>query len=107
MLDGTRAGDRIPTPASESERMAVARVAERTLDRRPRNLLRPMTRRTVAWLVAGGCALFLIGLIAYARGPEHHEGDSVGSHGTRILLIRNVGSTTTTTEQTATPSGPA
>jgi peptidoglycan hydrolase-like protein with peptidoglycan-binding domain len=31
----------------------------------------------------------------------------VGSHGTRILLIRNVGSTTTTTEQTATPSGPA
>ena len=28
-------------------------------------------------------ALFLIlGLGAYARGPEHHRGDDVGTHGT-------------------------
>jgi hypothetical protein len=28
--------------------------------------------------------LSMIGLIAYARGPEHHRGDDVGSHGRTI-----------------------
>ena len=33
--------------------------------------------------------LSVIGLIAYARGPEHYHGDDVGSHGTKVLLIRS------------------
>jgi hypothetical protein len=31
------------------------------------------------WLVVVLIALVLIGLIAYARGPEHHRGDDVGA----------------------------
>ena len=30
----------------------------------------------------------LIGLIAYARGDEHHRGDEIGSHGTKVVLVR-------------------
>jgi hypothetical protein len=33
-------------------------------------------------------ALVLIGLAAYARGPEHHRGDEVGTHGTKIVIVR-------------------
>jgi hypothetical protein len=25
----------------------------------------------------------IVGLIAYARGPEHHRGDEIGTHGTQ------------------------
>ena len=32
------------------------------------------------------CAV--IGLIAYARGPEHHRGDDVGTHGTKIIVVQ-------------------
>ena len=65
-------------------------------------------RRWVEWLLIAVGALLVIGLIAYARGPKHHEGDTVGSHGTPILLILHGGSTTTTTaEQPTTPTGPA
>jgi hypothetical protein len=32
-------------------------------------------------------ALLVIGLMAYARGPAHHRGDEVGSHGTRVVVI--------------------
>jgi hypothetical protein len=32
--------------------------------------------------------LVLIGLAAYARGPEHHRGDEVGSHGTKVVVVR-------------------
>jgi hypothetical protein len=34
------------------------------------------------------CAFALIGLIAYARGPEHHRGDEIGSHGTKVIVVR-------------------
>ena len=65
-------------------------------------------RRWVEWLLIAVGALLVIGLIAYARGPKHHEGDTVGSHGTPILLILHGGSTTTTTaEQPTTPTDPA
>jgi len=65
-------------------------------------------RRWVEWLLIAVGALLVIGLIAYARGPKHHEGDTVGSHGTPILLILHGGSTSTTTaEQPTTPTDPA
>jgi peptidoglycan hydrolase-like protein with peptidoglycan-binding domain len=56
-------------------------------------------RRYLAWIVVGACALLIIGLIAYARGQKHHEGDTVGSHGTRIFLITKTGG-----EQPSTPT---
>jgi hypothetical protein len=34
------------------------------------------------------CALALLGMIAYARGPEHYRGDEVGSHGTKVIVVR-------------------
>jgi peptidoglycan hydrolase-like protein with peptidoglycan-binding domain len=69
-------------------------------------------RRAVEWLLIVASALLVVGLIAYARGPKHHHGDEVGTHGTRILLIRNRSGTTTTTtttptEEPTTPTGPA
>jgi hypothetical protein len=38
-------------------------------------------RNGVRWLIVLVIALVLIGLIAYARGPEHHHGDDVGALG--------------------------
>jgi hypothetical protein len=35
----------------------------------------------VRWLIALALVLLAIGLIAYARGPEHHRGDDVGALG--------------------------
>jgi cbb3-type cytochrome oxidase subunit 3 len=34
---------------------------------------------TARWLILAVLALLLIGLIAYARGPEHRRGDDVGA----------------------------
>ena len=34
--------------------------------------------------------LSIIGLIAYARGPKHHRGDEVGSHGTKPPVVQIV-----------------
>lgn len=42
----------------------------------------------VRWLIALAIALVLIGLIAYARGAEHYRGDEVGTHGTKVILVR-------------------
>jgi hypothetical protein len=41
----------------------------------------------VRWLIVVAAALLLVGLIAYARGPKHHRGDDVGSHGTRVVVV--------------------
>jgi hypothetical protein len=30
----------------------------------------------------------VLGLLAYARGPEHYRGDEVGSHGTKVIVVR-------------------
>jgi hypothetical protein len=38
-------------------------------------------RDALRWLIVIGAVLVLIGLIAYGRGPKHHRGDDVGSHG--------------------------
>ena len=38
--------------------------------------------------LAIGAALCVLGLAAYARGNEHHRGDQVGSHGTKIVIVR-------------------
>jgi hypothetical protein len=40
------------------------------------------------WTIAFAVGLILIGLIAYARGNEHHRGDEIGSHGTKVVLVR-------------------
>jgi hypothetical protein len=36
-------------------------------------------RNAARWLLVAAIALVVIGLIAYARGPEHHRGDDVGA----------------------------
>jgi len=46
-----------------------------------------VTNGIVRWIVIAGCALVLIGMIAYARGAKHHHGDDVGSHGVRITIV--------------------
>jgi hypothetical protein len=45
-------------------------------------------RRGIEWLLILAAALLVVGLIAYARGPKHHRGDEVGSHGTKIVVVR-------------------
>ena len=47
-------------------------------------------RRVAEWLIILGAALLVVGLIAYARGPKHHRGDEVGSHGTKIVVVHIV-----------------
>jgi hypothetical protein len=42
----------------------------------------------LAALIAVVCALAVIDLIAYARGPEHYRGDEVGTHGTKVIVVR-------------------
>jgi len=34
--------------------------------------------------------LSIVGLIAYARGPKHHRGNEVGSHGTKPPAVQIV-----------------
>jgi hypothetical protein len=43
---------------------------------------------TASWLIALVLALALVGMIAYARGPKHHRGDEVGTHGTKIIVVQ-------------------
>ena len=38
--------------------------------------------RWFALVMALVLVLAIVGLIAYARGPEHHRGDEIGTHGT-------------------------
>jgi hypothetical protein len=47
-------------------------------------------RRGVEWLIIAACALLVVGLIAYARGPKHHRGDEIGSHGTKVVVVHIV-----------------
>jgi hypothetical protein len=42
------------------------------------------------WVLVIACALLVIGLIAYARGPKHHRGDEIGSHGTKVIVVHIV-----------------
>jgi hypothetical protein len=45
-------------------------------------------RRGAEWLIILAAALLVVGLISYARGPKHHRGDEVGTHGTKIVVVR-------------------
>ena len=47
-------------------------------------------RRLAEWLLIVIAALLIVGLIAYARGPKHHRGDEVGSHGTKVVVVHIV-----------------
>jgi hypothetical protein len=42
------------------------------------------------WVLIAVCALLLVGLVAEARGPKHYRGDEVGSHGTKVVVVRLV-----------------
>jgi hypothetical protein len=46
------------------------------------------TSRWLVLLIVIVAALGIVGLIAYARGPEHYRGDELGSHGTRIIVVQ-------------------
>ena len=40
------------------------------------------------WAVVLAAVLLVVGLMAYARGTDHHRGDEIGTHGTKIVVIR-------------------
>jgi hypothetical protein len=42
----------------------------------------------IRWGAVLAAALLLIGLASYARGPEHRRGDDIGSHGTKVVIVR-------------------
>lgn len=46
------------------------------------------TLRVPTLLIVLVCTLGVIGLIAYARGPDHHRGDEIGTHGTKVIVVR-------------------
>jgi hypothetical protein len=45
-------------------------------------------REGARWLIVLALALVVIGLIAYARGPEHQRGDDVGALG-QLVGVRS------------------
>ena len=44
---------------------------------------------TSRWVIAIVLALLVVGLIAFARGPDHHRGDETGegSIGSAVLVV--------------------
>ena len=36
-------------------------------------------RTAVRWVIVVVAVLVVVGMVAYARGPEHHRGDDVGA----------------------------
>jgi len=47
-------------------------------------------RRVVEWMLIVAAGLLVVGLMAYARGPKHYRGDEIGSHGTKVVVVRIV-----------------
>ena len=47
-------------------------------------------RRVVEWMLIVAAGLFVVGLMAYARGPKHYRGDEIGSHGTKVVVVHIV-----------------
>jgi hypothetical protein len=47
-------------------------------------------RRSLEWLIIVAAGLLVVGLLAYARGPKHHRGDEIGSHGTKVVVVHIV-----------------
>jgi hypothetical protein len=46
-------------------------------------------REGARWLVVVLIVLVLVGLIAYARGDEHHRGDDIGALGGGVAFLRS------------------
>jgi hypothetical protein len=44
-------------------------------------------RSGARWLIVLALALVLIGLIAYARGDEHHRGDEIGALRSNAVVV--------------------
>jgi hypothetical protein len=44
-------------------------------------------RDAARWVILIALALVVIGLIAYARGPEHQRGDDIGALGSIVALV--------------------
>ena len=47
-------------------------------------------RQAIAWVLIVVAGLLIIGLMAEARGPKHHHGDEIGSHGTKVVVVHIV-----------------
>jgi hypothetical protein len=50
-----------------------------------------MTPNGMPWpamLIVMIAVLCVIGLLAWARGPEHYRGDDLGTHGTKIIVVQ-------------------
>ena len=41
----------------------------------------------VSWVLAVLSALLLLGLVAYARGHEHHRGNEVGAYPAVVVTV--------------------
>ena len=46
-------------------------------------------RNGIRWVIVLVGLLVVIGLIAYARGPEHHHGDDVGALASSPAVLRS------------------
>jgi hypothetical protein len=44
-------------------------------------------RSGIEWLIILVAVVLVVGLIAYARGPNHYRGDEIGSHGTKVVVV--------------------
>jgi hypothetical protein len=42
----------------------------------------------IRWIVVIVLVLVLVGLLAFARGREHHHGDEEGALGARVAAVR-------------------
>jgi hypothetical protein len=47
-------------------------------------------RSGIEWLIILVAVVLVVGLIAYARGPNHYRGDEIGSHGTKVVVVHIV-----------------
>jgi hypothetical protein len=43
------------------------------------------------WVIVVVAALIVVGLVRYARGPDHHHGDEVGSLGAIVTTVTAAG----------------
>jgi hypothetical protein len=49
--------------------------------------MRRTATRWIAWVLLILIGLSIVGMLAYARGPKHHRGDEIGTHGTKIVAV--------------------
>jgi hypothetical protein len=47
-------------------------------------------RSALNWILLLAGTLLAIGFLTYARGPKHHRGDEIGSHGTKVVVVYQV-----------------